>query len=154
MKNDIRFIILFLLFLLKLFAKFIFPQKALILNYSITFVIDQEWCVCQTLRSRLIKTWFPVSSGAYYRKKWASFLSLSPNDKNINVRIPFFLYVFVGKRGGGITLHQMKYLQGVDDLCLLMTFHSHFLLDHWRTFQGGQHLWVTLASSKGNEKDR
>lgn len=52
-----------------------------------------------------------MSSGAYYRKKWASFLSLSPNNKNINVRIPFFLYVFVGKRGGGITLHQMKYLQ-------------------------------------------
>lgn len=86
--------------MLKLFAKFIFPQKALILNDSITFVIDQEWCVCQTLRSRLIKTWFPVSSGAYYRKKWASFLSLSPNDKNINVRIPFFFVCLCGETWG------------------------------------------------------
>lgn len=89
--------------MLKLFAKFIFPQKALILNDSITFVIDQEWCVCQTLRSRLIKTWFPVSSGAYYRKKWASFLSLSPNDKNINVRIPFFFCMSLwGNVGAGL----------------------------------------------------
>lgn len=86
--------------MLKLFAKFIFPQKALILNDSITFVIEQEWCVCQTLRSRLIKTWFPVSSGAYYRKKWASFLSLSPNDKNINVRIPFFFVCLCGETWG------------------------------------------------------
>lgn len=140
--------------MLKLFAKFIFPQKALILNYSITFFIDQEWCVCQTLRSRLIKTWFPVSSGAYYRKKWASFLSLSPNDKNINVRIPFFFVCLCGETWGRDNTSPNEIFASVDDLCLLTTFHSHFLLDHWRTFQGGQHLWVTLASSKGNEKDR
>lgn len=53
-----------------------------------------------------------------------------PMTKILTSGSHFFLYVFVGKRGGGITLHKMKYLQGVDDLCLLTTFHSHFLLDH------------------------